>query len=55
VEPRATIVMDGADFLKLVTGNSNPVMAFITGKLKIRGDLGFAAQLPGLFRIPSAA
>jgi putative sterol carrier protein len=55
VDPRATIVMDGADFLKLVTGNSNPVMAFITGKLKIRGDLGFAAQLPGLFRIPSAA
>jgi putative sterol carrier protein len=55
VDPRATIIMDGPDFLKLVTGNSNPVIAFLTGKLKIRGDLGFAAQLPGLFRIPSAA
>jgi putative sterol carrier protein len=55
VDPRVTIVSDGAGFLKLVTGNSNPVMAFITGRLKIRGDLGFAAQIPGLFRIPSAA
>ncbi len=55
VEPRVTIVIDGADFLKLVTGNSNPVMNFMTGKLKVRGDLGFAAQIPGLFKIPSAA
>lgn len=54
-EPRVTIVCDGADFLRLVTGNSNPVMGFITGKLKIKGDLGFAAQIPTLFRIPSAA
>ncbi len=55
VDPRVTIVMDGVDFLKLVTGNANPVMSFLSGKLKIRGDLGFAAQIPGLFRIPSAA
>jgi putative sterol carrier protein len=54
-DPRVTIVCDGADFLKLVTGNSNPVMGFFTGKLKIKGDLGFAAQIPTLFRIPSAA
>ena len=50
-----TIVIDGVDFLKLVTGNANPVISFITGKLKIKGDLGFAAQIPGLFRIPTAA
>ncbi|MGH2987600.1 MAG: SCP2 sterol-binding domain-containing protein [Solirubrobacterales bacterium] len=54
-DPRVTIVCDGADFLRLVTGNSNPVMGFITGKLKIKGDLGFAAQIPTLFRIPSPA
>jgi putative sterol carrier protein len=54
VDPRVTIISDGADFLRLVTGNSNPVMAFITGRLKIRGDLGFAAQIPSRFRIPSA-
>ena len=55
VEPRATIVIDGVAFLKLVTGNANPVVSFVTGKLKVRGDLAFAAQIPGLFRIPSAA
>ena len=53
-EPRVTIVMDGVHFLKLVTGNANPVMNFMTGKIKVRGDLGFAAQIPGLFHIPSA-
>jgi putative sterol carrier protein len=54
-DPRVTIVCDGAEFLKLVTGNNNPVMAFITGKLRIKGDVAFAAQIPTLFRIPSAA
>ena len=55
VDPRVTIVIDGVAFLKLVTGNSNPVMSFLSGKLKIKGDLGYAAQIPGMFRIPSAA
>lgn len=55
VDPRVTIVIDGPGFLKLVTGNANPVTSFITGRLRIKGDLAFAAQIPGLFRIPSAA
>jgi putative sterol carrier protein len=53
VDPSVTIRIDGTDFLKLVTGNSNPVMSFLRGKIKIRGDLGFAAQLTALFKIPS--
>jgi putative sterol carrier protein len=53
LDPRVTIRMDSADFLKLVTGNANPTMAFMRGKLKVKGDLGFAAQLPKLFRIPT--
>ncbi len=55
IDPRVTIVIDGVAFLKLVTGNANPVMSFLSGKLKIRGDLAYAAQIPSLFRIPSAA
>jgi putative sterol carrier protein len=55
VDPRVTIVIDGVAFLKLVTGNANPVVSFVTGKLKVKGDLAFAAQIPGLFRIPFAA
>lgn len=42
-DARVTIRADAADFLKLVRG-----------KLKVKGDLGFAATLPRLFRIPSA-
>ncbi|MGH2981126.1 MAG: SCP2 sterol-binding domain-containing protein [Solirubrobacterales bacterium] len=53
-EPKLTIKLDGVDFLKLVTGNLNPVMAFMSGKLKLNGDVAFAARLPGIFRIPSA-
>ena len=54
-KPRVTLKLDAADFLKLVTGNANPTMFFLRGKLKVKGDLGFAAALPRLFRMPSAA
>ncbi|MEX2196108.1 MAG: SCP2 sterol-binding domain-containing protein [Thermoleophilaceae bacterium] len=53
-EARTTISMDGHDFLKLVTGNSNPTMTFMKGKLRVHGDLMFAAQLAGLFKIPGS-
>lgn len=52
-EPRVTLRLDAADFLKLVTGNANPTLFFLRGKLKIKGDLSFAAQLPRIFRMPS--
>lgn len=53
-DARTTISMDGHDFLKLVTGNSNPTMTFMKGKLRVHGDLMFAAQLAGLFKIPGS-
>ena len=53
-EPRATITLDGADFLRLVTGNASPPMMFMRGRLRVAGDLAFAARLTSLFRIPSA-
>jgi putative sterol carrier protein len=52
--PRVTFTMDGVDFLKLVTGNSQGPELFMTGKLKLEGDMMFAANLPALFTIPSA-
>jgi putative sterol carrier protein len=51
-EPRVTITLGGVDFLKLVSGNANPVPMFFTGKLKVKGDLGLAATLLPLFDIP---
>jgi len=54
LDPRVTIRLGAADFLKLVTGNLNPTMAFLRRRLVIKGDLGFAAALPRLFKIPRA-
>ena len=52
-DPRATLTIDGVTFLKLVTGNVNPTVDFMKRRIRVRGDLMFAAGLPGLFRIPS--
>jgi predicted lipid carrier protein YhbT len=54
-KPRVTLRLDAADFLKLVTGNANPAMFLLRRRLTVKGDLGFAANLPRLFRMPSAA
>jgi putative sterol carrier protein len=51
-EARASLQMDSLTFCKVVTGNANPVMQFMTGKLSVRGDLMFAATVTRLFDIP---
>ena len=45
---RCTVSMADADFLKLVTGKLNAQMAFMTGKIKIQGDMGLAMKLQQL-------
>ena len=52
--PRVTFRLKPVDFLKLVTGNAAGPMMFMTGKLKIDGDVMFAASVQSLFRIPTA-
>jgi putative sterol carrier protein len=49
---RVTFTIGGAHFLKLVTGNAAGPTLFMTGKLKIEGDLMFAASAASLFTIP---
>jgi len=51
-EPKLALTLGQADFLKVVSGNANPVMMFMTGKLKAKGDLGLAAKIADLFDIP---
>ena len=53
-EPKLTVTLGGVEFLQLVTGNANPMMMFMTGKLKAKGDLGLAANLANLFDLPRA-
>ena len=43
------IKMSAEDFNKILTGDLNVMMAFMTGKLKIEGDKGAAMKLTALF------
>jgi putative sterol carrier protein len=53
-DPKLAMTMDPVTFLKVVSGDGNPMMMFMTGKIKARGDLGLAAQVAKLFDIPKA-
>jgi putative sterol carrier protein len=48
------VTLAPVEFLKLVTGNASAPLLFMSGKLKVAGDLGFAAGLTSLFNIPKA-
>ena len=48
----ATLVLGGAQFLKLVTGHLNPVTGVVRGALKVKGDLNAALTLYRIMRIP---
>jgi len=52
---RVRLELDAVTFLRLVTGNANPVTAFMSGQITITGDLMFAASVPTLFEIPTGA
>lgn len=53
-DPRVTITVHPADFLRLVTRNASGPVLILTGKVKVNGDLGFAAGLTTLFDLPTA-
>jgi putative sterol carrier protein len=48
-EAPTTIEASEETFLKIVNGDQNPTTAFMTGKLKVRGDMGQAMKLQQLF------
>jgi SCP-2 sterol transfer family len=52
--PKLTITVDGAEFLRLATGNSDPVKAYFTGRVARAGDVMVAAKASSLFRLPGA-
>jgi putative sterol carrier protein len=51
--PRVTIKVGLVDFLGLITGKSNGVQLFMTGKLKVSGDLFFAQSYQAWFDRPA--
>jgi putative sterol carrier protein len=44
-----TISTTEDNFMKMVRGEQNPTTAYMTGKLKIKGDMGAAMKLQKLF------
>jgi hypothetical protein len=53
-DPRLTIKLDGVEFLKLASGNSDPMQAYFKGRIEMTGDIMVAAKLAQIFRMPSA-
>jgi putative sterol carrier protein len=51
-DPKLALTVGPVEFLKVVSGAANPVMMFMTGKLKAKGDLGLAANIANLFDVP---
>ena len=45
-----TIKMDFSDFADLIGGKLDGMSAFMTGKLKIEGDMGVAMKLQSILR-----
>jgi predicted lipid carrier protein YhbT len=43
--PKCTVACTDADFLNIVNGKLNAQMAFMSGKLRIQGDMGLAMKL----------
>ncbi len=47
--PKATVRMDAGDYKDMITGKLNPMMAFMSGKVKVEGDLNTVMKFQQLF------
>ncbi|MCO4769859.1 MAG: SCP2 sterol-binding domain-containing protein [Deltaproteobacteria bacterium] len=45
---QCVISMKSKDFLGMIDGSLNPQMAFMTGKLRVKGDMGLALKLQSI-------
>jgi putative sterol carrier protein len=52
--PNMTLSMTSQDYVDMVMGKLNGQMAFMSGKLKISGDMGLAMKMQNLFKRPGA-
>lgn len=48
-EADCTILVDYEDFQKMLSGEMNPMGAFMGGKLKVEGNMGVAMKLTNIF------
>jgi len=48
--PNVTISMTASDYLDMINGQANGQMLFMTGRLRVAGDLGLAIRMQTLFQ-----
>ena len=49
-ETDCTVTMNEETFLAVADGSQNPMMAFMSGKIKVKGDMGVATKMQSLFK-----
>jgi hypothetical protein len=54
-DARVTITLAPTEFLRVVTGGVSVAMLFMRGKVKVKGDIAFAAGLINYFDLPRVA
>ena len=47
-DPNVTASMSAADYVAMVNGELNPMNAFMTGKIRIKGDMALMMKLQSL-------
>ena len=50
--PTLTFGADTQDILNMFTGRLNPMQAYMTGKVQMKGDMGLAMRLASVFKRP---
>ena len=48
--PKMTMTVDSEDYIKISTGELDPTMAFMKGKVKVSGDIGVALAMGKYFK-----
>ena len=52
-DPRLTLKLGLVDFIRLILGQADGTQLFMSGKLKLQGDMMFAMQMQGFFERPA--
>ncbi len=48
--PKMTMTVDSEDYIKIATGELDPTMAFMKGKVKVTGDMSVALGMGKYFK-----
>ncbi len=52
--PRLTLKLALSDFIRLIFNQADGTQLFMTGKMKLQGDMMFEMQMQGMFQQPGS-